>query len=248
MPEVELSPVDRPSDAGASDAVEILTRGEIELVGRLPFSSNAAFLVQVTADDVTVAAVYKPGRGERPLHDFPPGLYRREVATYLLARSMGWDLVPPTVLRADAPVGEGSLQLFVEHDPDDHYFELCDDPAFADQFVRVAVFDLVANSADRKGGHLLRDAHDHIWAIDNGLTLHAQFKLRTVVWDFAGQSIPAALLAPLEPLAAGEMTPALAALLDSFERDAVASRARAVLHSGVLPHDPSGQRWPWPPV
>jgi uncharacterized repeat protein (TIGR03843 family) len=248
VPEAELSPVDNNASDAAATPLEVLTHGEIELVGRLPFSSNAAFLVQVTAGDTTVAAVYKPARGERPLHDFPPGLYRREVATYLLAQSMGWDLVPPTVLRTDAPVGEGSLQLFVEHDPDDHYFELCDDPAFTDQFRRVAVFDLVVNSADRKGGHLLRDAHDHIWAIDNGLTLHAQFKLRTVVWDFAGQEIPAELLAPLEPLAAGDMMPELAALLDSFERDAVASRARAVLHSGVLPHDPSGQRWPWPPV
>jgi uncharacterized repeat protein (TIGR03843 family) len=235
-------------DDGAPDALEILTRGEIELVGRLPFSSNAAFLVQVTADDTTVAAVYKPSKGERPLHDFPPGLYRREVATYLLANAMGWDLVPPTVLRPDAPVGEGSLQLFVEHDPDDHYFELCDDPAFADQFRRVAVFDLVVNSADRKGGHLLRDVNDHIWAIDNGLTLHAQFKLRTVVWDFAGEEIPADLLAPLKSLAAGELTAELADLLDGFERDALASRATAVLHAGVLPHDPSGQRWPWPPV
>jgi uncharacterized repeat protein (TIGR03843 family) len=248
VPEAELNPVDSTDDHVVPSAVEVLTHGAIELVGRLPFSSNAAFLVQVTADDSTVAAVYKPARGERPLHDFPPGLYRREVATYLLAQSMGWDLVPPTVLRTDAPVGEGSLQLFVEHDPEDHYFELCDDPAFADQFLRVAVFDLVANSADRKGGHLLRDVHDHIWAIDNGLTLHAQFKLRTVVWDFAGQEIPADLLAPLEPLAAGELAPELAELLDSFERDAVAARARAVLHSGVLPHDPSGQRWPWPPV
>lgn len=248
MPEAELSPVgDTPGDVGPG-AVEVLTHGEIELVGRLPFSSNAAFLVQVTSNGTTVAAVYKPARGERPLHDYPPGLYRREVGAYLLAKSMGWDLVPPTVLRTDAPVGEGSLQLFVEHDPNDHYFELCDDPAFADQFRRVAVFDLVANSADRKGGHLLRDVHDHIWAIDNGLTLHAQFKLRTVVWDFAGQSIAPDLLAPLEPLAAGEMTPELAALLDGFERDALAARARAVLHSGVLPHDPSGQRWPWPPV
>jgi hypothetical protein len=229
-------------------AVEVLTTGDMELVGRLPYSSNSAFFVQVHLGGQSLAAVYKPATGERPLHDFPPGLYRREVATWRLADALGWDLVPPTVLRDDAPLGEGSVQLFVDHDPDEHYFVLRDDPAFADQLRRVAVFDLVANSADRKGGHLLRDADDHVWAIDNGLTLHAQFKLRTVVWDFVGDPIDPALLEALGPMAAGEVPDSVAELLDAFERDAVVARAQAVVHAGVLPGDPTGQRWPWPAI
>lgn len=228
--------------------LNVLASGSIELVGRLPFSSNAAFLVNVHHDGTTVAAVYKPARGERPLHDFPPGLYRREVASFLLAASLDWDLVPPTVLRHDAPAGEGSVQLFVEHDPDHHYFVQVDDSGFHDQLRRVAVFDLVANSADRKGGHLLVDANRHIWAIDNGLTFHSQFKLRTVVWDFAGSEIEPEVLQSLTPLAAGTIEPGLAELLDPFERDALCSRAAAVVNAGVLPRDASGGRWPWPPV
>lgn len=230
------------------DHDELLATGDVELVARLPYSSNNAFLAEVHAGGTTVTAVYKPARGERPLHDFPPGLYRREVATRLLASALGWDLVPPTVLRTDAPLGEGSLQLFVDHDPDEHYFVQRDDPALHDQLLRMAVFDLVANSADRKGGHLVLDADRHLWGIDNGLTFHAQFKLRTVVWDFAGQPVPTALLDDLAPLVGGDVPDVLADLLDPFERDALVARARAVAHAGVLPHDPSGQRWPWPPV
>lgn len=230
------------------DEEQLLATGEVELVARLAYSSNNAFLVEVRDAQRCATAVYKPARGERPLHDFPPGLYRREVATRVLATSLGWDLVPPTVLRADGPLGEGSLQLFVDHDPDEHYFVQRDDPDLADQLRRVAVFDLVANSADRKGGHLVLDADRHVWAIDNGLTFHAQFKLRTVVWDFAGEAVPDQLLGDLGPLVAGEVPAPLAELLDPFERDALVSRARAVAHAGVLPHDPSGERWPWPPV
>ena len=227
---------------------ELLAHGEIELVGRLPYSSNNAFLADVRLGEACATAVYKPARGERPLHDFPPGLYRREVATRRLADALGWDLVPPTVLRADAPLGEGSLQLFVDHDPDAHYFVQREDPDLADQLRRVAVFDIVANSADRKGGHLVLDADRHIWAIDNGLTFHAQFKLRTVVWDFAGDPVPPTLLDDLDGLVGGDVPDAVADLLDPFERDALVARARAVTHAGALPHDPTGQRWPWPPV
>jgi hypothetical protein len=229
-------------------APQVLTDGEVNVVGRLPYSSNNAFLVTVSHDDATFPAVYKPAAGERPLHDFPPGLYRREVAAHLLSDALGWDLVPPTVLRPDAPLGEGSLQLFVEHDPDEHYFVQIDDDTLHDQLRRVAVFDLVANSADRKGGHLVVDADRHIWAIDNGLTFHAQFKLRTVVWDFSGEPIDGVLLEALEPLAAGNIGDGLTSLLDPFERDALCARARAVVGTAVFPTDTSGGRWPWPPV
>jgi len=252
---------------------EALATGDLEVIGRLPFSSNAAFLVAVhPAGDLgdpgstggtggtashdgsppggkPLTAVYKPAAGERPLVDFPPGLYRREVATHLLAESLGWDLVPPTVLRRDGPAGEGSLQAFIDHDPDEHYFVLLESGRVDDQLRRLAVFDLVANSADRKGGHVLLDANGHVWAIDNGLTLHAQFKLRTVVWDFAGEPIPDDLLGCVAALTEpGGVPDDLAGLLDPFERDALVGRAEAVIDAGVFPHDPTGRRWPWPPV
>ena len=251
----------------------LLTTGALEVIGRLPFSSNAAFLVAVhpaggpgDPDDPDstggtasldgsppggkpLTAVYKPAAGERPLVDFPPGLYRREVATHLLAEKLGWDLVPPTVLRSDGPAGEGSLQAFIDHDPDEHYFVLLESGRVDDQLRRLAVFDLVANSADRKGGHVLLDANGHVWAIDNGLTLHAQFKLRTVVWDFAGEPIPNDLLADVAALTEpGGIPDELAGLLDAFERDALVGRAEAVVDAGMFPHDPTGRRWPWPPV
>ena len=232
----------------AADLATVLAEAPIELIGRLQYSSNNALLVAVGTGDDTVTCVYKPGAGERPLHDFPAGLYRREVATYVLAEALGWNLVPPTVLRHDGPLGEGSLQLFVDHDPDEHYFVQRDDPELGDQLRRVTVFDLVANSADRKGGHLIVDDARHIWAIDNGLTFHAQFKLRTVLWDFAGEEIPPGLSDALAPIAAGEVPGGLTDLLDPFERDALVARARAVRHATNFPHDPSGQRWPWPPV
>src|SRR5690606_20083557 len=125
--------------------------------------------------------------------DFPDGLYRREVAAYELARCLGWDVVPPTVER-DAVHGPGSLQLFIEHDPRMHYFELRERDGLDEQLVRFAVFDLVANNADRKGGHLLLDAREHVWGIDTGLCFHAYPKLRTVIWDYAGTEVPEAWL------------------------------------------------------
>jgi uncharacterized repeat protein (TIGR03843 family) len=238
-----------------AEVTRLLATAPIEVVGRLPYSSNNAFLVLVgdpdTGDD-RVLAVYKPARGERPLHDFPPGLYRREVASRLLADLLGWDLVPPTVLRPDGPVGEGSLQEFVDHDPDRHYFVLHEEGRYGDQLQRLAVFDLLVNSADRKGGHVLADEDDHIWAIDNGLTFHAQFKLRTVLWDFAGEPIPDTVRADvarlLECLESEGVPASLAALLDAFEQDALVTRTRAVAHTGTFPHDPTGRRWPWPVV
>lgn len=232
------------------DDLELLRTGEVELVGRMPFASNATFLVRLcpgeAGDDDELLAVYKPARGERPLWDFPPGLHRREVAAYELADHLGWDLVPPTVTRDDAPFGEGSLQRFVHHDPDRHYFAMLEDAPLHDQLRRVAAFDLVINNTDRKGGHLLVDDDDHVWCIDNGLAFHAQPKLRTVVWDFAGEPVPDALLADLASLAERDLPPALATLLDAFERDALRTRAAALVELGCFPHDTSGRAHPWP--
>ena len=192
-------------------------------------------------------AIYKPHRGERPLWDFPDGLFRREVAAYDLAHAMGWDVVPPTIMK-DGPFGPGSLQWFIEANFDQHYFTLLEDEATHDQLRRMAAFDFVANSTDRKGGHVLVDADRHIWGIDNGLCLHAEFKLRTVIWDFGGEPLPADLAEDLDRFLQVDLSAEVAGVLDQFERDALHGRARALLADGHLPTDPTGRRFPWPLV
>jgi uncharacterized repeat protein (TIGR03843 family) len=159
----------------------------------MPWSSNATFLAQITCGPESSLGVYKPGRGERPLWDFPPGVYRREVAAFELSELLGWHIVPATVVR-DGPLGEGSMQRFVEADFEQHYFTLYEDPVHHDALRRICLFDLLANNTDRKSGHCLLGGDGWIWAIDNGLCLHADPKIRTVIWEFGGERIPDALL------------------------------------------------------
>ena len=241
----------RPPIADA-DALEVLRDGEVHVLGRLPWSSNATFLVDVApaadpAGEPVLQAVYKPVRGERPLHDFPPGLYRREVAAYELSAALGWDLVPPTVER-DGPLGPGSLQLFVLADFEQHYFTLRERTDLHPALRRLCAFDIVANATDRKGGHVLLEGADHVWAIDNGLCFHASFKLRTVVWDFATEPLPGDVSDGLRLLCNGDAPGALADLLNPAECSALAVRAETLLADGRFPTDPSGRRWPWPVV
>jgi uncharacterized repeat protein (TIGR03843 family) len=226
----------------------LLTEGGIELLGRIPRSSNETFLVQVSCGEDEGYAVYKPEAGERPLSDFEPGLYRRERGAYLLSESLGWGLVPFTVIREDAPLGVGSLQWFIECDFREHYFTLYEDaPETHGELARIAVFDYVVNNTDRKSGHVLRGDDGRIWGIDHGLCFSADFKLRTVIWDFAGDPIPEALLEDIAPLA-GAAPPGLAALLDDDEVASLQRRVQRLLHAGVLPVDRTGTRYPWPLV
>jgi uncharacterized repeat protein (TIGR03843 family) len=162
----------QPADSFVVDALREATFGELEL---LYDSSNYVFLATLTHEKYGDGlGVYKPANGERPLYDFPSRtLYRREVAAYELSRLLGWGLVPPTVA-VDGPHGPGSLQLYIEHDPAEHYFHVRDEGAHDEQLVRFAAFDLIANNADRKGGHLLLARDGHIWGIDNGLCFHEQ--------------------------------------------------------------------------
>jgi uncharacterized repeat protein (TIGR03843 family) len=245
---------------------ELLLGGEIELLGRMVNSSNETFLAELTLGGVQHWAIYKPELGERPLRDFPPGLHRRECAAYLLSEVLGWGVVPPTVVREEAPFGVGSLQLFIEHDPDRHYFVLLDaaadrvalagpgdsddplveDPlAVVDQLRRLALFDLVANNADRKAGHVLAGTDGRLWGIDHGLCFAAPFKLRTVMWDFAGEEIDAGLVADVAPLAE-EVPGELADLLHWREADALQERVRQLLAAPRFPEDRTGMRFPWP--
>lgn len=236
-----------------AQVLDVLERGTLdEEVGLLRWSSNYTFLVPVTLGELTLNAVYKPRRGERPLWDFPDGtLCLRERAAWLTSEALGWSLVPPTVLR-EGERGLGSIQFFVDHDPERHYFTL--DESFAPQLQRLSLFDVVVNNADRKGGHCLIDATDHLWGIDHGITFHAQHKLRTVIWDFAGQPIPDGLLSALESLAAQLATEDAAyrheldSLLQPDEIAALASRVRRLLKSRKYPQPGPGQNYPWPPV
>jgi uncharacterized repeat protein (TIGR03843 family) len=232
-------------------AVDVLTAGDLEILGRMPWTSNATFLVDVThpstGPDPLLQGVYKPSRGERLLHDFPPGLHRREAAAWELAAQLGWGLIPPTVVR-DGPLGEGSVQLYVPCDYEQHYFTLRDDPSRSDALIRLAAWDLVANNTDRKGGHVLAGDDGALWAIDNALCFHHQFKVRTVIWDFAGHTLTDDLVSDLRRLIDDGLSEPLAELLDAFERDAVLARAGAVAEAGELPTDPSGRRVPWPLV
>ena len=224
---------------------EALHDGEVEILGRMPWSSNATFLVEIGENQTR--AVYKPGRGERPLHDFPPNVYRREIATYELSEHLGFDLIPPTI-EHDGPYGIGSMQAFIETDYDVHYFTLRDDPVHRSYFQRLCAFDIVTNSTDRKAGHCLLDAYGHIWAIDNGLSFHRQFKLRTVIWDFAGEQIPEAITAALLRLIDDPLPEWLGDFLDPFERDALLTRTRALVDADEFPFDETGWGHPWPLV
>jgi len=231
-------------DAGVA---VLLDHGEVEVLGRMPWSSNATYLCEVRCGDDSLRAIYKPRRGERPLWDFPSGLDHREVAAYELSQALGWDLVPRTVLR-EGPLGMGSLQAFVDADFEQHYFTLYERGVHHDALRAMCAFDLIGNNTDRKSGHVLLALDGRIRGIDHGLMFHHEFKLRTVIWEFGGEAIPDPILDSAAALADGGLPDPLAALLDVFERDAVITRARALVDSGCFPIDETGRRYPWPLV
>ncbi len=230
-----------------SDQIDLLLKGDVDIEGRMPWSSNATFLVNVTHGDRAAQAIYKPTRGERPLWDFEPGLHRRELAAYRLGLALGLDLVPPTIIR-DGPLGEGSVQWFVAADHQQHYFTIHETREdLHDDLRAVALFDLLANNTDRKSGHVLIDDADHIWGIDHGLCFAAEFKLRTVVWEFGGEEVPEHLLPAVAKLAV-QIPLDIAALLSDDEVESVQERAAWVVEQPVFPVDRSGRRYPWPLV
>ncbi|MGA8297649.1 MAG: SCO1664 family protein [Acidimicrobiales bacterium] len=239
----------QPSTAHLSDEewITLLRAGAISVEGRMPWSSNATLLVRVQWNEHEERAVYKPGRGERELWDFPRRLYKREVAAFELDRALGLGVVPAAVVRRDAPFGEGSLQRFVDARFDEHYFSLRESSAYHDSLREIAAFDLLANNADRKGGHLLVDKTDKLWAIDNALTFHADWKLRTVMWDFAGDAIPEPALTGARRLVDALPEP-LCDLLSEDEQDALQARARIVVDNPVFPEPDDETRLPWPLV
>jgi uncharacterized repeat protein (TIGR03843 family) len=243
---------ERALEAGLSDPriPAALATGELEVLGLLPNSSNYTFLARASSDDHDVLAVYKPRRGEKPLWDFPDGtLCRREVAAYIVARDLGWPNVPPTLLR-EGPEGLGSVQLFVEFDPSQHYFTM--ERTRADEFRPVALFDVAVNNADRKGGHCLLAPDGTIWVVDHGVCFHQEPKLRTVIWGFVGEPIPSALAEDLgalrERLSGGAIRAELETLLSPGEVAAIGSRIDATLAAGTFPEPGDDRPYPWPPV
>lgn len=235
-----------------ADPIDHLLRGEIEIEGRMPGSSNATFLVHVEHEGLAHPAIYKPVRGERPLWDFEPGLHRREVAAYLLSEELRVGVVPPTVLR-DGPLGEGSVQWFVTADHSQHYFTIHDaHPELHDQLREIALLDVLANNTDRKSGHCLlvpeRDGSPaSVWAIDNGLCFSPDYKLRTVIWEFGGEPIPEQLLERVGPLC-HTVPLSISALLADDEVEAMQGRAAWCVKERRFPTDPTGRRYPWPLV
>jgi uncharacterized repeat protein (TIGR03843 family) len=233
--------------------LEALHKGTLDLQGQFLSGSNYTFLGELTYSDLNFQVVYKPVRGEQPLWDFPHGsLARREVAAYLISEALGWNFVPPTVFRKDGPLGSGSLQQYIDHDPNDHYFNFEDKDR--QRLRTVVIFDLILNNADRKGGHILRDTQDTLWLIDHGLCFHAEDKLRTVVWDFSGEEIPKDILSCVgrltDQLKEGEkLYVELLKFLRAGEVSALFARARRICETGRFPSPPASRRsYPWPPV
>jgi uncharacterized repeat protein (TIGR03843 family) len=230
----------------AQNVAEILEHGEMTVHGRVNGSSNATLLVSCTIDGTEVLGIYKPERGERPLWDFPSGLYRREVAAYVVSEALSWGLVPVTVLREDAPYGVGSVQLVVDDDGESHYLTRRNEEKFIAQFRRLATFDVIVNNADRKSGHVLF-VNDEVWAIDHGLTFHVEDKLRTVIWEFAGEELEESDASDLKRLRAS-VAHDLEALLSPAELGEFLTRIDLLLEEGTLPFPRDEYCLPWPLV
>jgi hypothetical protein len=230
-----------------------LQYGEIDLEGQFLRGSNGTFLVVVRHSDNSLRAVYKPKAGEQPLWDFPQGtLCKREVAAFIFDEALGWNLVPPTIFRQKAPLGAGSLQVFIPHNPQDHYLNMTTDGTEIQR--KALLFDYLLNNADRKAGHFIMDDQRHIWLIDHGLTFNEQEKLRTVAWDHAGEEIPSDLreniLKVLVDLGSQDgIYRQMTGLLSSNEMKALIQRMNNLLDKGTYPV-PYGDRRviPWPPI
>jgi hypothetical protein len=253
---MDPGPSSEPAQLSFEEAETVLLDSpELEVLGLLPNSSNYTYLARLALPGRTegeALAVYKPAQGESPLWDFPTGtLHRREVASYRLARFLGWPLIPPTVTREEGPLGVGSLQLFIRAESARAFFSVREERP--EELLPVALFDIVTNNADRKAGHHLRDGSDRIWVIDHGLTFHVDPKLRTIIWDFAGEALPEPfrpdLERALESLREGELRASLRGLISGREVHLLERRLRGVLEPAWrFPSPTSAWSVPWPPI
>ncbi|MGH3869516.1 MAG: SCO1664 family protein [Pseudonocardiaceae bacterium] len=252
----------------------LLHHGRIDVTGRIVEASNATLVGTVHCDGVSAECVYKPIRGERPLWDFPDGtLAGREVASWLLSEATGWSLVPPTVLRP-GPLGPGMVQLWVDTEEEPGLVDVValdavpqgwcavlrahdryGDPALlvhadTEGLRRLAVLDALINNADRKGGHVLAGLDGAVYGVDHGICLHREDKLRTVLWGFLGQPLPAVVLDVLRRVRSeldGALGATLAEHVTRAEVRAVQERTDRLLVTETFPA-PDGN-WPaipWP--
>ncbi|MCL4445510.1 MAG: SCO1664 family protein [Actinobacteria bacterium] len=246
-----MTTIHRLQSGSARPSLEILTHGTVSVHGRIPGSSNVTLLVSCELGADELLGVYKPAKGERRLWDFPAGLYRHEIAAFELSRQLGWAIVPETVERIDGPFGPGSIQRWVPKDAASHYFTLRDDPAWYPTLQSIAAFDVIANNADRKSGHVLL-AEGRVWAIDNGLCFHTDpEKLRTVIWDFEGLALPNHLLDDVRAFLDEGAISELANLLEDSEIEALVERASRLVKNPIFPVIPEDRDWPpypWPLV
>ncbi len=233
--------------------IHALQKGEIDILGQPLAGSNSTLFVACKLNEILLNAIYKPEQGEMPLWDFPlHTLTRREVAAYLISLLLGWNFVPPTVLRSqNSPYGSGSLQLFIPHNAAINYFNLPERNIGTLQ--KIALFDFIINNADRKGGHLLWDETGKIWLIDHGVCFHSEYKLRTIIWEFANQPIPENLLQNLAELINKLTEERLSVvkkfnkLLSSIEIQMVIRRAEILCNAKVFPAPDQDRRpYPWP--
>ena len=240
------------ADRDEAASLHLLATGELDIVGRLVDASNATMYCTIRADGVEAACVYKPVAGERPLWDFPDGtLAGRELAAYLMSRAGGWDVVPPTVYR-DGPFGPGMCQLWVDADQSVDLVELARSGDDA-RLRQMSVFDAVVNNADRKIGHLLPMVTGQLYGCDHGVCFAAEYKLRTVLWQWRGKSLAPAAIAALrlshELLTGGGLGHELATWLTPAEVAATVRRIERLLTLKMHPYPPDD--WPavpWPPI
>jgi uncharacterized repeat protein (TIGR03843 family) len=244
-------------DAGRSEALKmeqllaVMSHGKLELYGQFMWGSNYTFLAEARDGDLSVTVVYKPCAGERPLWDFDhETLCQREVAAYLVSAQLGWPNIPPTVL-GNGPHGPGSVQLYIDGDHEEHFFSLRETGGYEEAFRRMALFDALVNNADRKAGHCLLGKDGRIWSIDHGLTFHTDYKLRTVIWDYAGEAIPPGWLTDLrgleEALEPGQSLPtALSDLISEAEIAALLRRLRRLVRRAEMPRPGPGRNVPYP--
>lgn len=236
--------------SGEEEILQTLQRGTFGNLKLVPWGSNYTFIAPLCDQKggQEIAVIYKPKRGEAPLWDFPSGtLYKREQGAYVVSQALGWNFIPPVIIR-DGPHGVGTVQLFVDVDEKRQYYDFRDH--HADELKRIAVFDFITNNADRKAGHCLLSSDGYIWGIDHGLCFNADPKLRTIIWEFAGDPLPDDLYDDLLELATNserlhKLTDKLGELLTSREVNIFLSRLERVLENPVFPDMTSRRQVPW---
>lgn len=245
--------LEKPLTLEYASALALISQGQfVATHGIMGYGTNYTFLVSLCHESATALAIYKPRKGERPLWDFPDGtLYRREMAAFIVSEALGWHIVPPTAVR-DGEHGAGSVQIFIQHDPERHYYNF--EEQHIEQVQRMCLFDVLINNADRKGGHMLLDESERIWGIDHGLGFNVEPKLRTVIWDFVEQAISPENLNAIESFfqqlseSTSPLHLALSEQLSSDELIMLTKRTQRLLKSGHYPMPGRGPNRPWPAI